>query len=30
MPKRTKELLVYPDQNFITEMAKADVNVKLK
>ena len=30
MPKRTKKLLVYLDQNFISEMAKADVNVKVK
>jgi hypothetical protein len=27
MPKRTKKLLVYLDQNFISEMAKTDVNV---
>jgi hypothetical protein len=30
MPKRTKKLLVYLDQNFISEMAKADVNDKVK
>src|SRR4029077_7336427 len=30
MPKRTKKLLVYLDQNFISEMAKAEVNVKVK
>ncbi len=30
MPKRTKKLLVYLDQNFIIEMAKADVNDKVK
>jgi hypothetical protein len=30
MPKRTKKLLVYLDQNFISEMAKADVNVRVK
>ena len=30
MPRRTKKLLVYPDQNFISELAKADINNKLK
>jgi hypothetical protein len=30
MQKCTKKLLVYLDQNFISEMAKADVNVKVK
>jgi hypothetical protein len=30
MPKRSKKLLVYLDQNFISEMAKADVNDKVK
>jgi hypothetical protein len=30
MPKRTKKLLVYLDQNFISEMAKADINDKVK
>jgi hypothetical protein len=30
MPKRTKKLLIYLDQNFISEMAKADVNAKVK
>jgi hypothetical protein len=30
MPKRTKKLLIYLDQNFISEMAKADVNDKVK
>jgi hypothetical protein len=30
MPKRTKKLLVYLDQNFISELAKADINDKVK
>lgn len=30
MPKRTKKLLVYLDQNFISEMAKADFNDRVK
>src|SRR5262249_4421123 len=30
MPNRTRKLLVYLDQNFISEMAKADINVKVK
>jgi len=30
MLKRTKKLLVYLDQNFISEMAKADINAKVK
>jgi hypothetical protein len=30
MPKRTKKLIVYLDQNFISEMAKADINAKVK
>ena len=30
MPKRTKKLLVYLDQNFISEIGKADVNDKVK
>ena len=30
MPKRTKKLLVYLDQNFISELAKADINNKVK
>jgi hypothetical protein len=30
MPKRTKKLLVYLDQNFISEMAKAKVNERVK
>jgi len=30
MPKRTKKLLVYLDQNFTSEMAKADINEKVK
>jgi hypothetical protein len=30
MPKRTKKLLVYLDQNFISEVAKADINERIK
>jgi len=30
MPKRTKKLLVYLDQNFISELAKADINDKVR
>ena len=30
MPKRTKKLIVYLDQNFISEMAKADSNKRVK
>jgi hypothetical protein len=30
MPKRTKKLLVYLDQNFISELAKAEVNNRVK
>jgi hypothetical protein len=30
MPKRTKKLLIYLDQNFISELAKADINNKVK
>lgn len=30
MPKRTRKLLVYLDQNFISEMAKAKVNERVK
>ena len=30
MPKRTKKLLVYLDQNFISEMAKADINPNVR
>ncbi len=30
MPKRTKKLLVYLDQNFISEMAKAPINDRVK
>ena len=30
MPKRTKKLLVYLDQNFISEFTKADINEKVK
>jgi len=30
MPRRTKKLLVYLDQNFISELAKADINNKVK
>lgn len=30
MPKRTKKLIVYLDQNFISEMAKADSNKRIK
>jgi hypothetical protein len=30
MPKRTKKLLVYLGQNFISEIAKADINDKVK
>jgi hypothetical protein len=30
MPKRTKKLLVYLDQNFISELAKADINNRVK
>jgi hypothetical protein len=30
MPKRTKKLLVYLDQNFLSEISKADVNDKVK
>jgi hypothetical protein len=30
MPKRTKKLLVYLDQNFISEMAKGPVNERVK
>jgi hypothetical protein len=30
MPKRTKKLLIYLDQNFISEIAKADVNDRVK
>ena len=30
MPKRTKKLLIYLDQNFISEMAKAKVNQRVK
>jgi hypothetical protein len=30
MPKRTKKLLVYLDQNFISEMAKGPINEGVK
>jgi hypothetical protein len=30
MPKSTKKLLIYLDQNFISELAKADINDKVK
>jgi hypothetical protein len=30
MPKRTKKLLVYLDQNFISDIAKRDLNTKVK
>jgi hypothetical protein len=30
MPKRTKKLLVYLDQNFISEMAKGPINERVK
>lgn len=30
MPKRTKKLLVYLDQNFVSELAKADINNRVK
>ena len=30
MPKSTKKLLIYLDQNFLSEMAKADPNNKVK
>jgi hypothetical protein len=30
MPKRTKKLLIYLDQNFISEIAKRDLNTKVK
>jgi hypothetical protein len=30
MPKRTKKLLIYLDQNFISEIAKRDLNTKVR
>jgi hypothetical protein len=30
MGKRTQKLLVYLDQNFLSEMSKADVNEKVR
>jgi hypothetical protein len=30
MPKRTKKLLIYLDQNFISEIAKAGINNRVK